>query len=164
MNIKKYFHGWNSDVFNMWTDYKDCRVFQPLTKQSTWTEKVQWPSPSGSGPSAQGFQCKGWPEVSHAACTTAFLAQGTSHTRTVGVPEGQRARTSLSLLNSITGPCSWIRTCMWGRIPCKIFFSGYTLPGSKAVEEETYSPHLRYLLGYEYLQKRTEKLQTIQLV
>lgn len=136
----------------------------PWPNRARELRKSSGPTPLDQDSQLRVSSVKGWPEVSHAACTTSLLAQGTSHTRTVGVPERQRARTSLSLWNSITGPCSWIRTCMWGRIPCKNFFSSYPLPGSKAVEEETYSPHLCYLLGYEYLQKRTEKLQTIQLV
>lgn len=49
---------------------------------------------------------------------------------------GQRVRISLNLWNSHTGPCSLIRLCMWGRLPCEICFSSYTLPGIRLLRSK----------------------------
>lgn len=73
------------------------------------------------------------------------------------VTKGQRTQPSLSFWNSRTGPCSVVRTGTWGRIPSEVCFSSYTLPGRKAVEEKTYSPHLRCLRGYRSSQKEPGK-------
>lgn len=76
--------------------------------------------------------------------------------------KGQRTRSSLSLWNGHTGPCSVIRIGTWGRIPSEICFSRYTLPGRKAVEK-TYSPHLCWLQGYGSPSKRTKKTMNHQI-
>lgn len=102
-NIKKFSHGWNSDGFKMWTDYKDCRVFQSLTKQGTWEQPAA--QPLWISTLSLRFPVLG-------LTRSPLWLKGTIHTRTVQMAEGQRARTSLGSRNSPTEPCSWITTCM----------------------------------------------------